>query len=261
MRMGPFTTLLATTVGGILFFGLQIGAAMAAVAANARWSPDFVWFPLPIAAMLILSTTWAERRLRIGLTPGAGTVASPRILLLTLVVAVVGVAACVVQGAWYDMVRDEELGPAGVGAGFQFAYAVTLSMTSAVLAEVTFRGILQTRFEEQLGRWPAIIVVTAINVVAHRWGPELVAQWLGIFVALGALGWLRSVTRSLWPALLAHAAVNFLLALAMARWHAFDQGLIGDMALALMAAAVVLGWALALWIGGSLPGRKSHADL
>ena len=109
-------------------------------------------------------------------------------------------------------------------AAFQLAYGVTLGVIAALLAEVTFRGILQTRFESVLGPWPAILAVAAINTAAHRWGPDLAAQWVAFFLSLTALGWLRVVTRSLVPPLVAHGVANLVLGLVL--WFAgpFHQG-------------------------------------
>jgi membrane protease YdiL (CAAX protease family) len=118
-----------------------------------------------------------------------------------------------------------------------------------VLAEVVFRGYLQGRWTLLLGSWPAILGVAALNTAAHRGGPELADQWLGYFVALAALGWLRAASGSLWPALGAHLVANVALALAHVRFGAFDHGALGPAAVGAWALVASLALAGAVTLG------------
>ena len=233
-RMTAVAMLAATLIGSLAFFLATMGLCIGLVLANAAVSPNLVWFPLPLLALLVGITAATEWRYRIGLRPPEPSTRRPkrsraRVTAMTLGIALVGVAACVLQGSLANMTLAAETGPAGTSRLFQFSYAVLLSVTPAVLAEVAFRGLMQSRLEPLWGPWPAILLITALNTAAHRWGPDLVAQWLGYFVALAGLGWLRSVTGSLWPPLLAHTLTN--LAIALALWHfgPFAQGGIGDL--------------------------------
>jgi membrane protease YdiL (CAAX protease family) len=226
-------------------FGLAMGLAVGSVLLNARLLPAVPLFPLAVVAVVVGSTAWLNARAPLGLT--AGRLPAGRNWALTFAVVVLGVAACVLQGAFAGFVREPELGPPGASPAFALAYAVTLSAAPAVLAEVVFRGYLQARWTALIGTWPALLGVAALNTAAHRWGPELADQWLGYFVALAALGWLRAVSGSLWPALGAHLAANVVLALAHVRFGAFDHGSLGGTALAgvalvALAAAGVMPW-------------------
>ena len=238
-----------TIAGSLALFITAMGLCIGLVFANAGVSPHLVWFPLPLVAVLVVFTAWTERRFRIGLRDTPRRTAG--VTLMTAGIAVAGVAACILQGALADLTLTTETGPADTSALFKFSYAVLLSVAPAVLAEVAFRGLMQSRLEALWGTWPAILVITAINTASHRWGANLAAQWLGYFVALAGLGWLRSVTGSLWPPLLAHVLTNLVTALAL--WHLgpFEQGKIGAVGRVALAALVASAFLVAFLVARS----------
>ena len=226
----------------VLFIG-SMGLCIGLVFANARVSPDLAWFPVPVLAVIVAVAMWSEAQFRIGLRRPVPLDA--RTLLMTAGVAVAGVSACVLQGALAGLTRSAETGPPGTSDAFRFAYAVLLSVAPAALAEVAFRGVMQTGLQRLWGAWPAILAVAAINTAAHRWGPDLAAQWLAYFASLAAAGWLRAVTGSLWPPLMAHVGANLLTALALWQWGPFVQGRIGSPGLVVVAALMAGGLLLA----------------
>lgn len=240
----PAATAAGRIVGSLVLFIASMGLCIGLVFANASVSPQVVWFPLPVLLLIVAVAVWSERQFGIGLQRPVPL--DPRTLLMTGGIAVFGVAACVLQGALAGLTRDAETGPPGTSELFRFSYAVLLSVAPAALAEVAFRGVMQTGLQRLWGVWPAILVVAAINTAAHRWGPELGAQWVAYFVSLAAAGWLRSVTGSLWPPLFAHVGANLLTALALWRWGPFVQGKIGVAGLVVVAALAVGGLLLAV---------------
>lgn len=233
---------------GLLYFGVVMGVCIGLITLNARNAPGVIWFPVPIAAVLVAAAWWAERRWRIGLVARLRIPLSHTILLSIAVMAV-GDAACVLEGAWHGMVRDLEYVAEPVSAEFQTVYFFTLSALSAVLAEVTFRGIVQTRLHQMLRPWTVILLIAVINTAAHRWNQELAQQALGFMVMLAALGYLRWQTGSLWPPLLVHLVNNLLMAASLSHFGPFEQGeltltellTIGAVGLACLAVAVVIG--------------------
>jgi len=85
------------------------------------------------------------------------------------------------------------------------AFAAVVVM-APLTEEVFFRGLLLQGFLRRYTPGKAIWATTFLFALAHFNPAQLPAT-----VALGAyLGWLTHRTRSLWPALLAHAANNFL---------------------------------------------------
>jgi hypothetical protein len=54
-----------------------------------------------------------------------------------------------------------------------------------------------------------------VNVLAHRWGPELTLNWLGLFVTLAGWTYLRWLSQSLWPPLILHTLTNLIVAVAL----------------------------------------------
>lgn len=247
--------LLGTVLAGLVFFGVGMGLAMGLVSLNARWSPAIPWFPLPVLVLAGAMTAWAARRWDIGL-PGRPDPRPLHTWSLALAVTVLGLVMCILQGAGFGMVREAETVAGVESPAFQLAYGVTLGVMAAILAEVTFRGLLQTRFQAALGPWPAILLVAAINTAAHRWGPELAAQWAAYFIALAGLGYLRVVSGSLVPPLVAHVVVNFILGLVL--WFAgpLDQGRLlapdNRVVLAGLSVLAAIALAVAAWSGRKL---------
>jgi membrane protease YdiL (CAAX protease family) len=251
---GPGSAAAGRIVASLVLFIGAMGLCIGLVFANARVSPGLPWFPLPVLGLIVAVAVWSERQFGIGLQRPVPLDA--RTLLMTAGVAVFGVAACVFQGALGGLTRDAETGPPGTSELFRFSYAVLLSVAPAALAEVAFRGVMQTGLQRLWGAWPAILVVAGINTAAHRWGPELGAQWAAYFLSLAAAGWLRSVTGSLWPPLIAHVTANLLTALALWQWGPFVQGKIGGAGLVLVAMLAGGGLVLAVRMASPLRERR-----
>jgi membrane protease YdiL (CAAX protease family) len=159
---------------------------------------------------------WAQRRWNIGLTLPAGTPWT-KVYIIGIALTVLGIATALVQGRYTGMVRATELLDAEVSPLFTVTYAFYMSIFAAVLAEVTFRGVIQTRMQTVLSIWPTVVVIGVVNVLAHRWGPELTLNWLGLFVTLAGWTYLRWLSQSLWPPLVLHTVTNFLVALGL--WY------------------------------------------
>lgn len=239
-------------ISAVLFFGVLMGISMGLVTLNARLSPQIPWFPLPVILLLWTAALWAERRWQIGLAarPAMDT---GRTVLLTVAVTVLGLAACVLQGAFHGYVRQPEAAPEGVPDLFAFVYVLVMSGVAAVLAELAFRGIMQSRWHRIFSPWTVIALVAVLNLASHRWSAALIQQSLAYLVALGGLAWLRWKTGSLWPPLIAHLVVNLLLALAHSRYGAFDHGSIPPAGLWAAGLVAVLCFGIAATLGSRQP--------
>lgn len=241
-------------LAGLAWFMLFMGASMGLVMLNARVSPGYAWFPIPALALCIGSSIFAQRRWDIGLAHPKG-VAWGRVYLLAFATTVAGICVAILQGAWYGMNRGAEIGPEGTSAQFQYAFAFVLPLVAAILAEVAFRGIMQGRLHAVLSPLPAILLVTAINTAAHRWGPDLEAQWLGYFVLLAGCGYVRWISGSVLPALTVHFWQNLALAAATYYGGPFALGEMSTTALAATGGIGVAALLLTVIVGrGMRPG-------
>ena len=188
-----------------------MGAAIGTVVLNAQVSPSVPWFPLPVTVLLFAAAWFVERRWGIGLSDG-GPKPAGRVYALAGALTVAGVAACAVQGYFTGYARETEPFNADLSTAFNATFALYLSVYAAVLAELSFRGVMQTRMQHALSVWPVVLVIGVVNVFAHRWGPEITQNGLGLFVVLGGWTYLRWYAQSLWPPLIMHTVTNVIVA-------------------------------------------------
>jgi membrane protease YdiL (CAAX protease family) len=215
MNIQVLKTVVWSIVLGLIFFGVVMGVSMGLVMLNVNLSPDIIWFPLPVTVVLAGSIWWAQRRWDIGLAHPVG-VPWARVYVIGIALTVLGMAVAVVQGRFTGMVRATELLEADVSPQFALTYAIFMSVLAAILAEATFRGVVQSRMQTALGLWPTVLIIAVVNVLAHRWGPELTLNWLGLFITLAGWTYLRWLAGSLWPPLILHAVAN--LGVAITLW-------------------------------------------
>lgn len=91
--------------------------------------------------------------------------------------------------------------PTLIGVGV----AVIVTCIAAPLSEeVLFRGVLFGGLRDRWGDWPAALVSGAVFAASHlSWYVFLPFTILGVLLA-----WITSQARSIWPAVIAHAAFN-----------------------------------------------------
>lgn len=229
---------------GLVYFAVIMGAAIGLISVNASRTPELVWFPLPVTAVLVAALWLAQRYWKIGLDwpqPRAPRVTQAQGYAIGLALTLLGVAACAVQGKFSGYTRATELFESGVSPLFEFTYAIYMAVFAAVLAEATFRGVMQTRMQQVLSVWPLVITIGIINVFAHRWGPEITHNGLGLFVVLAAWTYLRWLTDSLWPPLLMHAGINLIVALGLWFGGPLDHSTTSTAIVAVVAACALGG--------------------
>jgi membrane protease YdiL (CAAX protease family) len=103
----------------------------------------------------------------------------------------------------------------GTAAGLvgMLAWSLLYFALAAANEEILFRGYPLQLLTKILGRWPAILITSALFSAAHAWNPHVDAlAFLNIFLAgvLLALAYLR--TRSLWFTTAVHAGWNWTMA-------------------------------------------------
>lgn len=99
-------------------------------------------------------------------------------------------------------------GTAGLGALWSM---LAMAITSAVVEETLFRGILFRHVEAMLGTWAALLVTAGFFGAAHLFNPG--ATWFAGFAIMTEAGILLCaaylLTRRLWLAVGIHAGWNF----------------------------------------------------
>lgn len=250
-------TVLGAIVLGLVFFGVVMAASVALVMFNANATPDIVWFPLPAAAVLVGAIILAQRRWDIGLSLPAG-VPWARVYIIGIALTVLGLSVAIVQGKFTGMVRATELLEVEVSPLFTLTYAIFMSVLAAILAEATFRGVIQTRMQTVLSIWPTVIIIGAVNVVAHRWGPELTLNWLGLFVTLAGWTYLRWLSQSLWPPLVLHAVTNLLVALGLWFRGPFIHAELASSTVAVIAVIGLGALGVAIWLARDMRKQESY---
>jgi membrane protease YdiL (CAAX protease family) len=257
MKSKTVWTVLSAVFIGLVFFGVVMSASMGLVMLNANTSPNIVWFPLPVTAVLAGAIILAQRRWDIGLKRPAG-VPWARVYVIGTALTVLGIAVAVVQGKFTGHVRATELLEIDVSPLFTLTYAIFMSVLAAILAEATFRGVVQSRMQTVLSVWPTVIIISVVNVLAHRWGPEITLNWLGLFVTLAGWTYLRWLSQSLWPPLILHAVANFLVAVGLWFRGPLVHADLANSTVTVIAVIGLVGLGVAVALAGDI--RKLVAD-
>ena len=90
-------------------------------------------------------------------------------------------------------------------------YLLFISLAPGFSEEMLFRGYSQRRLIERWGGWTAVLVTSAIFAVIHI-APHTVVFAFPVGIWLGLMAWRSG---SIWPGVIAHAAVNGL-------WNAYN---------------------------------------
>jgi membrane protease YdiL (CAAX protease family) len=191
--------------GGLLFFTVLIGASQALVGLNVALSPAVPWFPLPAFVLAGVATWWANRRWPMRLTQSASGRAYAVALLLTYAVICLGV----LESWLHDLTTPAPTWPdETLSAGFQLLYLITLPIIAAVLAEVSFRGLIQTALEKVMPLWPMLAMIAVLNFLMHFYDPHQFSQVFRLLALNLVWGWVTWRTQSIRPALAGHVAMN-----------------------------------------------------
>lgn len=147
--------------------------------------------------------TEIDRRLRLGrsrATPAGGTAAVAGLVGLSFACGAVLELAGLGGGVMDTLARAlYRPSPVRLVLGM-----VTIALLPAIGEEAFFRGFIQTRLGEHMGRWPAIVLTSCAFGLFHR---DLV-QGTVAFLAGLFLGWTAERLGGLRPSIAAHAANN-----------------------------------------------------
>ena len=137
--------------------------------------------------------TWSE----LGLAP-AGFVAYFIVSAIVMYVVTQLVPA-------FDSQQVQEIGFSQLSTRFEYMLAfLTLVVIAPVAEEVLFRGYLYGKLQKYVPWWGAAIVTSILFGLAHgQWNVAIDTFVLGMFLAM-----LRTVSGSLWPAIVLHMIKN-----------------------------------------------------
>ena len=212
-------------IGGLAFFFVMTMFAISLGQYNARTTPNLPWFPIVVLGVLFSLVFWINSKWDIGLALPEG---KPWGRIAAFMVLITIACRCVstFEGAFHDVTREFEVGPAGVSPLFAFVYWIGIVIAISTASEVAFRGIMQSKLTPLFGIWPVILIVSFINTVSHRWD-GLAERAVGTFTILVATGYLRHLSGSVTPAILAHIATIFVWDIILWTWGPWDLGAIG----------------------------------
>lgn len=217
-----------------------MGASQAIVALNVSLSPAVPWFPLPAFLLAGVATWWANRRWPLRLAQPVGGRAYAVAVLLTSAVILLGA----LESWLHDLTTPAPTWPdATLSAGFQFLYLLTLPVIAAVLAEVCFRGLIQTALEKIMPLWPMLLTIAVLNFLMHFYDPDQFSQVLRLLALNLVWGWVTWRTQSIRPALAGHIAMNISIAALQYGSENYGSGPVsfGDLSSGTLAILVVSG--------------------
>lgn len=253
-RQSPWKTSAATIVGGLVFFVAAVFFSIGLAQLNADWSPALPWFPIPVLGVLFGAVYWINRRWDIGLAIPPGTRWS---LIVTFAIAsmIASHAVLILEGAWHGLTRSFEPAPPGVSPFFAAVYWIGITIALSTASEVGFRGIMQSRLQPLFGVWPAILIVSLVNTLSHRWD-GLYERTIGVFAILIAWGYLRHLSRSLTPTILTHIAAIFAWDLILWYLGPWDQGSMGAGTLAAVAVVGLVSFGASVWSARAITAQR-----
>ena len=190
---------------GLIFFTGLVGLSQGVVALNASLSPAIPWFPLPALLICYVAIRWLNGRQELRLArPVSGTLHAIT-LLLTLAVLCLGVF----ENWFYELTLPSPSFPnAAVSDSFQLVFVFVFPFIAAVLAEIAFRGQIQTALEKVLPLWPVLVLIAVLNFLMHFYDPEQLRQLVRLLALNLVWGYMTWYSKSLRPALLAHVLMN-----------------------------------------------------
>ncbi len=191
----------------LVLFAAVIGAAQGLVALNARTSPGIPWFPIPVLGLVAVVIVLLKRRFDLRLTHQRA-VPWARAYAFTLLATAAAMGLSIVEAAFNGLTRAAPAWPGNDSALFQLAFLLTLPLVASIMAEVSFRGLLQTVWERHLPIAIVLVGIAVINGLMHFYDADQMSQWLR-FVSLNLVwGYITWRSDSLLPALTAHTLMN-----------------------------------------------------
>lgn len=245
----------ALTVAVYLFWNLAVSVAL--LAPPPPWSAALIllllWLVLHILVGSGSGADARRKRVRVRLRPPPAAAWKPVAVALPLLLVLSG-ALGAVWGGLVDVPPESAnpFLPFLEEPGRRLVIALYVIGVAPLVEEIVFRGVVQRRLEQRMR--PAAAIPTAALIFA---GLHLLPRVLVPLLVLGAaLGYVTWATRSLWPAVLLHAANNTLAYVVLVLWEEeatptiWQTGVTVDwlVALAVLVASCAAAVPLARWL-------------
>jgi membrane protease YdiL (CAAX protease family) len=251
---------------GLIYFTVLMGASQALVALNANLTPAVPWFPLPALLLVFIITRWVTRygSLRLNSLHNASTDqrAPMKAYWFALLLTVAAICLGTLEARFHQLIVPVPAWPGeNASRAFQWTFLLVIPFIAAVLAEIGFRGIMQTRLEKLMPLWPMLLLIAVLNFLMHFYDPDQGDQIIRLIALNLAWGYVTWRVQSIRPALVAHVAMNIVLPLLQYRSEAIGAGPLsyGDLGSGLSIAVAVVGalsFTIAVFIGRNLPHRN-----
>ena len=241
-------------LGGLLFSRVLLGTSIYLAVLNMEWTPNVPWYPIAALILIVVATYLVSRIWDMGLSIPRN-MPWGRIYTFGIAIAVTGFAVATLQGSYNGQIRGTEGRGGDLSTLFLIVNAFALSLASATLAELGFRGIMLPRLQAIIGLWPAILIVGIINTLGHR-PVDLYNRWLGLFVMLAGWGYMRHISGSVIPPLITHVSMNILLATGFWFWGPWDLGAMSVPWLVSFAALALISFAVAFYSARSVAAQQ-----
>jgi membrane protease YdiL (CAAX protease family) len=256
MTSKQFLTLAATVLGGLVYFNVLMGVSMQVAFFNVDWSPTVPWFPIPLLALIWLVTWWIKGRWNVRLT-APPNVSWARIYAFSFLAMLAAKTIKGLEGAYHGTTLAAPALPQGVSTGFGLVFLLMIPIIAGVLAEIAYRGIMQTRFEAIAPLWPTLVVLAIINTLGHMGFTDVSTQWIYLMAMNIGFGYTAYLAQSIIPVIVVHATMNVIFPGSQYLWGPFALGELSGLSLAAIALLGTALTAAAVWLARSNPAAGS----
>ena len=254
MNAKNLLTIVLVILGGFVFFNVLMGISMYLVFLNVDVTPTLPWFPIPALVLIVVATWLLNRRWNIRLSVPANV---PWVRVYAFSFLAMLAAKCIkgLEGVYHSVTLEAPAAPEGVSTVFGLVFLLLVPFFAAVLAEISYRGVMQTRIEKLLPLWPTLLILAAVNTLSHIGFTDISTQWIYLMAMNIGFGYTAWMARSIVPAIVMHVVMNVLFPGSQYLWGPFALGELAAPGIATIAVLAVGLATAAIWLarGVSVP--------
>ncbi len=220
-------TIVLVILGGLVFFTVLMRTSMSLVFLNLNVTPALPWFPIPALVLIVVATWLVNRRWNIRLTL-PDNVPWARVYAFSFLAMLAAKCIKALEGAYHGATLAAPAAPEGISTVFGLVFLLLVPFFAAVRAEISYRGIMQTRIEKLLPLWPVLLILAAVNTLSHSqiFGgfTDIGTQWIYLMAMNIGFGYTAWMARSIVPAIVMHVVMNVLFPGSQYLWGPFALG-------------------------------------